>query len=222
MDVNTLVYLIIGTFVMTIVSVILKKDYNMCWWKSLVLPWALTVAGVLSVKLMFLAENGNFVGLSFFGAVFLIPVFVWPISLIFKIKYSDYLDITAPSVAAMLSVMKINCLVTGCCAGKVLANAGTSAEIRFPSQVAEMIVAVIIAVILIILIKQGLLIHSIFPFFMILYGSTRFVLNLFRETTELFFGMGIGNMWSVLSVFIGVIWMLLRWKNREKPDEKTE
>ena len=118
-------------------------------YKGLIGSILLTFIGVLSVKLMFFIENGDFSGLSFFGAVLFIPILAVPISVVLNIKYQDYIDICAPSVAIMLSAMKINCLRSGCCIGKVLYTNEFGATVRFPSQIFEMVVAFLICVLLI-------------------------------------------------------------------------
>lgn len=208
MDLTTLLYLAIGTLAMIAVMLICRKDFFLPLWKGLVSSVLLTGIGVAGVKLMFFFENGNFAGLSFFGAVFFIPVLAPLITLTLQISYPDYLDLAAPSVAIMLSVMKINCLIAGCCRGKVLYRSEFGEEVRFPSQIFEMICAALIAVLLIYAIKKGLWKRRMFPVFMILYGATRFVLNLFRETDDFWLGMGIGNMWAILSVLLGIAWLI--------------
>lgn len=220
MNLNTVLFISGGTVAMMLIATAIRKCYSVKLWKILASSVLLTLSGVTSVKLMFFVENGNFSGLSFFGAVFFIPLFAVLIALLLRIKITDYLDIVAPSVAIMLSVMKINCLIEGCCKGMVIANAGTASEIRFPSQIFEMAVAAIIAILIAVAIGKGFLHHRAYPFFMAAYGSTRFVLNLFRETDDFLFGFGIGNMWAILSVIIGVGWLILIKKRERQTTEK--
>ena len=47
--------------------------------------------------------------------------------------------------------------------------------------------------------------------YLILYGMSRFVLNCFREdfyTTDMF--IPYGNLWSIISVVIGVTWFICK------------
>ncbi len=204
---------------MIVVMLIIRKDYEIPLYKGLIGSILLTFIGVLSVKLMYFIENGDFSGLSFFGAVLFIPILAIPISVVLNIKYQDYIDICAPSVAIMLSAMKINCLRSGCCIGKVLYTNEFGATIRFPSQIFEMIVAFLICVLLIYASKKKIYKTKLYPAFMILYGATRFVLNIFRETDDFWFGLGIGNMWAIVSVILGFVWIFVLYKINNKTKE---
>ena len=56
---------------------------------------------------------------------------------------------------------------------------------------------------------------TIYPWYLIIYGGVRFVLNIFREewvTTEMI--MPFGNIWSLVSIAIGVLWLL--WIRKHK------
>ena len=112
--------------------------------------------------------------------------------------------------------MKINCLTSGCCIGKVLTQRADGSAIRFPSQIFEMICVLIIAVLLIFIIKKRMFTHKVYAVFGLLYGSTRFVLNMFRETTDYWLGLGIGNLWSVVTVVISALWLLVPWDSLMK------
>ena len=122
-------------------------------------------------------------------------------------SFSLSLKLTA--VAGMLSVMKINCLIAGCCYGKIVGYADDNSPIRFPSQIVEGICAVIIMVVLLIILKKKKMKNKLFPLFMVIYGVTRFILNLFRETVEVAFGMAFGNIWSIVAIIIGTIWIAI-------------
>lgn len=206
---QTIIFIVLGTIMMLVVAFILKKDYELSPLKTVLISVSLTVVGVLSVMLMYFVENGKIGGVSFFGAVFFVPLLLYPVSLLLKMPYKEYLDISAPMVAIMLTVMKINCLIAGCCYGKVLYYDTESNPVRFPCQLSEMLVALIIALILIICIKGKLLKSLIYPSFMVLYGVTRFILNFLRETNDFIFGLAIGNIWAIVATIIGVAWIAL-------------
>lgn len=207
--IRLILLIILGTILMTLVMLYCKKQYNISPIKCILASCLLTIAGVLSVMFMFFIENGKWGGLSFFGAVFFVPVFLYFFSDLLRIKYLDYLDIAAPSVCTMLAVMKINCMIAGCCGGKILYYDENNNPITFPSRLCEMITALIIGVVLIILIKKDKLKGKCYPLFMILYGITRFVLNIFRDTEDFIFGLGIGNMWAIISLIIGLCWLVI-------------
>ncbi len=208
MSKETVLFIAIGTLAMILIALFCKKDYGVSLVKALLISVLLTVFGVFSVLLMFFIENGSFGGVSFFGAVFFVPLFLFPLSLLLKIRYPDYLDLSAPMICAMLAIMKLNCLRAGCCAGMIL-RYEDGAPVRFPSQIVELIVALVICLLLVGAIKGKILRGALYPAFMILYGATRFALNLLRETEEAFFGLAIGNLWALLSTAVGLVWIIL-------------
>lgn len=214
-------FLLLGTLSMILVSFIIYKDYSIPFWKALVGSILLTVIGFGSVKLMFFIENGEFSGVSFFGAMLFIPLFSIVVAKIIKVNYYVYMDIAAPSVAIMLALMKINCMISGCCQGMIIGYDSSSNPIRFPSQIVEFITALILCIILILLIKKKGYTTLIFPIFMVFYGSLRFLLNLFREAPEFFFGLPIGNMWAIITIMIGVVWFVLKFKVNNKKNKKA-
>ena len=216
MEPITVLYILTGTVLMAGITFLFRKTYQLSVLKASLAPLCLTLAGVASVLLMFFIENGRFGGISFFGAVFFVPILLFPFALLLKIRYRSYLDVAAPCVCAMLTVMKFNCIRAGCCAGMILRHNEQGEPIRFPSQISEMILAALIAVILCVFIKTNLLTDRIYPMFMVLYGATRFVMNLLRETTEVAFGLAIGNIWAILSFLIGCAWLITASVIRKK------
>lgn len=49
----------------------------------------------------------------------------------------------------------------------------------------------------------------IYPWFMVLYGITRFGWNLLRETKPFVWVLPAGNFWSLIAIVIGVLWLLI-------------
>ena len=163
---------------------------------------------------MFWIESGGWSGTSFYGAVFFAPFMMAAVARLLKVKVATLLDLCAPSECIMLALMKVRCIIYNCCAGKVLCVIN-SEEIRFPSQIVEMMVAFILLYILVRCIKKSKYQDSIYAWYMVLYGVTRFVLNLLRDTKPFVWIFPAGNFWSLISVIIGVIWLLL-WKKRRE------
>ena len=176
-------------------------------WKLAVTAPVLTVCGTFGAYLLYFIENMKWGGISFYGSLFVIPVLFIPFSFLIKEKYGELLDYCAPSVCIMLAINKINCLRTGCCKGMALHTFEDGSVRRFPSQLVELIVAIVIAVILMVFIKKGKFSRMIYPMFLIIYGVCRFGLNLLRETTPFIWNLPAGNFWSLISILIGGFWI---------------
>ncbi len=218
MSVQSVLFIVFGTLFMMLIALLFRRYFALSEKKCVLLSILLTVAGVVGVLLMFFFENGHFGGLSFFGAVFFVPLLLIPFARLLRIPYRIYLDLSAPLVSAMLAVMKVNCVFSGCCQGKVVGFDAAGQPVLFPSQICEMVTALIIMGVLLALIRKGKLTGRLYPLFMVLYGATRFVLNFFRDTEDFLFGMAIGNIWSIVSVLIGLVFLFLR----RKPDAAAD
>ena len=189
-----------------------RMSYTFPVWKILISSAILTGIGLLGAHIMSWIESGNWTGRSFYGAVFLTPVLLWPVSKILSIRYGGLMDLAAPAECIMLALLKIKCLIDGCCAGRHFETKNGS--FQFPSQIVECVAAIVIMAVLLVIIRQRKNEGKIFQIYLILYGVIRFVLNLFRETTPWIGPLAAGNFWSLVSITIGVAAVLLL--NRQK------
>lgn len=203
-----------GTLLMFGVMLLAGQKNRLPWWKLLISSVVLAAAGVLGARLLYLLENGVWGGISFYGAVFLPPLIMLPAALLLKLPPAQLMDLCAPAECVMLALLKVQCLVEGCCGGRVIGFSSRTGEpIVFPSQIAECVNALVLMVILILLIRGGKKKGLAYPAYMILYGVTRFFLNLLRETTPFILGLAAGNFWSLVSIVIGLIaWFAVRKK----------
>lgn len=176
----------------------------------------LTVSGTLGTMLLFYIENGDFLGTSFFGAVFFVPVFFVLIARVLKIRYNILLDLCAPAECAMLAVMKFQCNLIGCCGGIKISLPKFS--FIFPSQIVEMCTAIVLCTVLLTMSRKLQNRGRIYPWYMVLYGIARFVLNLFRKTGFVkALHMPFGNFWALISIVVGVLWLIIvRMKENKK------
>lgn len=220
MPMTLLIALTLGTLVMLVIMLICRRWVAMGKLKTIVFAVLLTACGLASVKIMAFIESGEWSGLSFFGAVFLEPVFLLLLALLLREKWTTLLDLSAPSICGMLMVMKMECLRSGCCKGRILfKNAGK--VVRFPSQLVELLAALAIAAFLIWLMRNVQNRGKIYPIFMVTYGIVRFVLNLFRVTTPFVWILPAGNFWSLVAIAVGVLWLLVLKRKAGKTDENN-
>lgn len=216
-----IVLLSIGTFMMLIPMLIQTKWYRLSYWKTIIISVLLTLSGTLGTYIWYSIETGGGSGgRSFYGAVFIVPLLFIPIAYLFRIPYAKLMDLCAPAECMMLVLMKVLCLMEGCCGGRVLFVTSLGAEVRFPSQLAELINAFILCVVLLVLSYKKERRGTIYPWYLLLYGVTRFVLNFFRDVwTDTW--MPMGTLWSICAFCIGL--GLLLWNKRRKINiEKQE
>lgn len=189
------------------VSMLLRKKQfpQVAVWKMAILTLLTLITGVGGTMILAYIELGEFGGTSFYGAVFLVPILIMP-AMLLRITYKDIQNLIAPAECAMLVVMRFDCLDKGCCFGRYLPELG----FQFPSQISEMVVGTAIMITLIRMHKKN---HQVqlYPWYMILYGVCRFVLQGFRYggTDPWVLGMSQGHFWSLISVAIGFVWLRL-------------
>jgi prolipoprotein diacylglyceryltransferase len=209
-----MIFLLLGTLAMLIPICIQAKWYGVKWWKTIVIALLLTVSGTLGTYLWFFVENGRFGGRSFYGAVFIVPVLFILVSWVFRIPYGKLMDLCAPAECIMLVLMKALCVLEGCCKGRILFE-----NVRFPSQIAELVNALILLVILMYLSHKKENRGKIYPMYLLIYGASRFVLNFFRDVWAETW-MPMGTLWSILAMVIGGGMLVYLKKKNEKAKDR--
>lgn len=184
-----------------------RRWYAFPVWKTALAAPILTVAGVAGVKILFFIENGNWSGLSFYGAVLLVPVIFLLVAKVLRLPYGELMDFCAPAEAAMLVIMKIQCEMTGCCGGRFLYFDKANNPVYFPSRMAELCTAIVIMVVLMLLMRKPKNRGKIYPLFLLIYGVSRFILNWFRHTNPFIWILPAGNFWSLVAIGIGAVWL---------------
>lgn len=209
MDAKTILALSAGTGAMLILIAVLMISYKEKLWKSVPVSLLLTITGTLGTYIWFFVELSGWGGRSYYGAVFLVPVAFMFVARWMRIPYGDLMDYCAPAECVMLAIMKYQCLVDGCCGGIILRVLEDGSEVLFPSQIVELVNAlVVMAILLVIAIKKKYR-GKVYAWYLIIYGVLRFILNWFRsDNLPLLLGLPSGNIWSLLAVFIGVLWLL--------------
>lgn len=122
---------------------------------------------------------------NFFPNIFVGPITVLLLSVLLRNSPLITLDLAAPIAAIALVFYKIACFCWGCCNGIAwehgLYNAKTE-RIEFPVQLVEIICAMVMLTILLMLLRKKDLRHGIlYPLFMLMYCSSRFVSEFWRD-----------------------------------------
>lgn len=223
MPTDFVISLAVGTIAMAAVMLLPRRwRAGLPMWKTLLSAAVLTVLGVLGAKLMFLIESGFWAGTSFYGAVFFPPLIMVLLALLLRVPPLALLDLCAPAECVMLAILKMQCAVNGCCVGILLTITADGTYIRFPSQIIELLNALVLMVILLRLIRKGTWQGRIYPIYMLLYGITRFILNLLRDTKPFLLGLPAGNFWSLVAIVIALIWLRLAHPQKGVAESEKE
>jgi prolipoprotein diacylglyceryltransferase len=206
---------IIGMILRIPILLIQGKRFNVKTFKLPILAVVFTLFELFGTMVLYVIENGAIGGMSYYGGILLMPIFAILLSLVFRIKYLDTMDLFA-TVAGAMVVMRVQCILTGCCGGKVLFTyKGT--DIRFPNRIIEIITVLVLTIILLNLGKKVKYKGLLYPIYMISYGIVRFIINWFREgVTPFVWVLPAGNFWSLIAIAVNVLWIIVVIKNRKK------
>ncbi len=184
--------------------------FGISFLKTVIIFVLVAVIGVLGTYVLFFLETGRWGGMSFFGAVFVIPLVMLVLSSIFRQSLGTLTDFVAPCGLLMFAVLKLDCAITGCCYGRILWHKDNLEPVFFPSPIVEMITTLLLIGALLWAEHKGKTQGALYPISLIFYGALRFVLNFFRAPENPFFlGMQKGNIWSLLAMILGGVWLLV-------------
>ncbi len=208
MNIVVLLALIGGTCARIPALIIQARRSQCSVWKVFPFTVLLTLAEFGGTMLLFYVENGYFAGMSYYGGILLMPISCILLAWLLHIPYRDMMDMCGASAGGMLAVMRLQCVYFGCCKG-IEMTLGSGKTFAFPSPVVELITVLILMFIILWIGKEHQKYKGkLFPIYLILYGSTRFILNWFRSGNQPFVWiLPPGNFWSIVAMLIGGVWL---------------
>lgn len=182
-----------------------RKLFSLNLWQSVVFTGLLTLVGVAGAMLLFYLESGSFGGVSFYGSVFLIPLLMPLIGMLFRLAPGQTTDLCGPCVAIMIGCMRFNCVLKGCCGGwqVCLGNVCFS----WPTQALDSIGDFAILLWLLQLEREHRGKGTLYPRFMIAYSGMRFLLEFLRDTPKDWLYLSHGQWFALAAILIGAVWV---------------
>ena len=165
---------------------------------------AVAVCGVFSIKIFAVIEHwdfSRFSSMSLFGAVFIMPLFVYLIAKIIKRDTAIFFDIMTVCLIFVMICGRINCMIYGCCTGTFFFNSHT-----FLWPVRELEIAFNLVMLFIIgsKVRRENTNGKMFPTFMIAYGIFRFLIEWVR-VPERSTVIHPGHICAAISVAAGIV-----------------
>jgi len=141
----------------------------------------------------------SFGAISTYGIYFICPFLLFAAARIARLEKKELLDAFALYAVPSLFLMRCNCLISGCCLGRVIP--GTDS--RYPTREIELVFYIIIFLLLLWREKHGKNVPGQqFPLLMAAYGVFRFIEEWFREGTGSSY-LHLAHFWSILAVAAG-------------------
>lgn len=221
---TTKLMLLLGILSMGVIIWTQRRRYDLNGGQAVMFTLLLTVVGVSGVKLLYILENFKAflatgeAGMSFFGAVFLIPLVMPVVGRFFRMNGRQTLDLCAPCVASIVGFMRVSCFLTGCCGGRVVHLMGRA--FLFPAQLFELTGDFTVAYLLLMVPRFQNQEGKKYPVFLIFYGVMRFLLELVRINPKGLLGLTNGQWFSLVGIVLGL--GMLRCIKKSSTEEEHE
>lgn len=193
-----------------------KDRLKIKWYVAALFVTVYTLCGVACVKAFAIVEAGfdmSKVGkMSLFGGVFLMPMAYFAGAKVLKRPLADVFDVFSICMIFTLLCARINCIISGCCAGRYIA--GT--HWRWPTREAEIVFYIVLLAVLIRQIRSGRSRGLIYPLYMSAYGAFRFIDECFRTSDSGRF-FHLAHIWALISLFAG---LSIYYSEKEKQKKK--
>lgn len=206
--------LIVGTLGMLLCIFHRRRLFALRGWQCIVFTLLLTAVGVAGAMLLYYLECGSIGGVSFYGSVFLIPLTMPLMGILFGLKPGQTMDLCGPCVAIMIGCMRFSCFWTGCCGGWLASVGGLS--FAWPTQIMDSIGDFAIMTWLLQSEEKRPRIGRLYPMFMIAYSVMRFFLEFLRNTAKDWLCLSHGQWFAIAALLIGLVWCVWNEKTARK------
>ena len=148
---SLIVLLLLGTIFNVFWLYRMRRQLQMKWYAVIAFSVLHTVCGVLSVKAFAFLETGDAGNMSLFGGVFFMPVLYFISAKVSKRNIKAVFDIFTICMIFTVMCARVNCIVSGCCAGLVIP--GT--HVHFPTRELEILYYIVMLILLIPRVKKS-------------------------------------------------------------------
>lgn len=159
-----------------------RKQYDISWKQVIIILLVVGGVGYFGAIFGSWLSYGSWRGIRFYGKALFVTFTLIGLAKLFKKESTAITDYYGPVDILALVIMKINCYMTGCCAGIDLYVNDQGERITFPSQIAELLVAAALFALIIILEKKKKCNGYRYYLYLLIYGITRFIFDYFRVT----------------------------------------
>jgi phosphatidylglycerol:prolipoprotein diacylglycerol transferase len=216
---------VLGFVVLTAFALWASGKYHIPRWKIIVLAAVIYAATYTWMLLLYWIASGfkSFGGQNIVRVFIWMPLFTFLCSRALKVNWLDVADISSVTMTVNFGIAHVGCIFAGCCygyesSGLHIYNAIYNRYL-FPVQLFESATALAIAVFLIWRMKKTQFITNgeLYPLMMMLFGSTRFIWEFFRDNEKLFFGISNLAIHALIMGVVGTAWYLtIRDRNANK------
>lgn len=193
-----------------------KKKLRINDLAGLLLGFLVIICSLLFAKFFAFLETGG-EGMSLYGGVFFLPVAYYLGAKVTKRSTADVFDIFTICTIFTAMCARVNCLMAGCCLGKLFFG---SEVLRWPTREMEIVLYIILLVWLGKKVGRAESKGKIYPMYMVAYGTFRFITEWLRVPDNPVYFLHRAHIWSVLAIVIGAI-IYYRLNRKQKSGNKN-
>lgn len=214
------ILLALGVLISIVWVLNFKKELQIKWYAAVIICILIAAVGVVSAKLFALFEAwiaGEEPGsMSIYGAIFMTPLVCLLGTLIFRRPIKTTMDILTLPIVILAGLARVNCLIQGCCLG--LEIPGTN--MLYPTRELELVFDVVLIITLFRITAKKRFKGTNYPIYLLSYGIFRFIIQWFREPGFMVGPLTLSHIWSILSILIGLCFIILLKKTETKSNSK--
>lgn len=194
--------IVIGVVLMSVWWLKFQKKLNMKWYWAPILSLMVFIIGVIGGKILALVEVGFNAELAanrrIWGSILLLIIVIGVVAKLTKRDFARVYDISAVATLIAGIIVRIACLVDGCCGGIPIRP---GSDIRWPLVEMEMLLDIILVIYFWNRVYKGKTKGLAYPIFVLIYGVFRFVIEWFREeyTGEIWI-FHMAHIWSLIAI----------------------
>ena len=159
--------------------------------------------------------GGKIIGLNFVRIVTFMPVPVFLLACAFKDPFWKVADYVAPLLALFHGVTHLGCIFPGCCHGYPAQwglYSNEAGAVCFPTQPIAALSSILIGCVLLIMAGRGKANGKLYPWYLALFGATRFIWEFFRDNEKIWNGVSELAFHALTAMILGAaVLIYLKW-----------
>ena len=211
--------LVVGVVLMSVWWLKFQKKLNIKWYWAPILSVIHYAFSLIFIKFWALLEVGfvaeNAANMRLYGAIFLLPIVYYAGAKLTKRDVSLVMDMLSVCAAIGLLLVRVNCLIAGCCDGICITPETTA---RWPLVEMEMIVCILVILYYWQRVYKAKTNGTAYPTVILVYSIFRFIIEWVREEyTGQIWIFHLAHIWALISIVLSAIAIyLIRNHQKEK------
>lgn len=211
MERTAIIFLFISLLLRLALGYVQKTVWNIKMWQYIIIVPLMTLIGTLGAKMASWIAYGRFSGTRLYGTVLAVAIFGAVLAIMLCIPYRELYGFSSVGTWLSIAIMKVPCIIDGCCAGRTLFLNREGNLVLFPSQIVETVIAALFFIWFFYLSQTKYPHGAMYPLLMVWYGIYRYAADWMRghplEQSPFVLWIPAGRFFSVLIFAVGLLAM---------------